>query len=614
MFEKWRENIVMGSLVVWVKKIDSFIEKKEKIFIIILMFLSSFILAYPLRNSYPLHTTTDELGAIVGAASLAGYDWSGVIDKSGYYGFGYYILFAPLFKMRLSPILIYRIILIVTRIFRGCAISGMAYYLGKHYLSFSSKLVLMQLSVICVFPLHPLNDTNIINDIILDIFLWFSILTVCKMTEWIEDLKKCSVWIILYLLNSFIVLFLHTRAIVIVIASFIVLIGIFIYKKKKRFLVTIAIIPIIGVSKILINLYQDWIWDASGKELANGSVTVNSNLPVFDIKLWEVWSTMIVGHMTVQSLLSGGLFLLTVVVTLQYYIRCIKNKKSTESIYVNVMLLISFMCMSAVFLAFMVSGWATDIYTTWDTIQKGKDYAYKGLCYVRYWNIFFMPALLAGMYIFSKKDYQGCIRKTIYVGILLILCFMEFVVPIIKTHKAAASFLYTFLTDKDEKITVQFYYKCILICFSFLIIAIMIYKSKLKKLSLLPILILLTIGYHWANKNFNECTKQQISSMVLASYEEKCLLESQGVDIGCIYAYDDRDIESEWAIYSVLQFYLYEYRIEDEYPEEMSSDDIIITNHRSEKIEIDFPNLNCYRLDNNEVWYTEINLGEYNQW
>lgn len=600
----------MESIAYWIEKADCFIEKRERTFLVVMMLLSSFILAYPLRNSYPLHTTTDELGAIVGAAGLAGYDWSGVIDMSGYYGFGYYILFAPLFKMHLSPILIYRIILIVTRIFRGCAISGMAYYLGKHYLGFSSKFVLMQFSVICIFPLHPLNNTNIINDIVLDIFFWFSILTVCKITEWCEEVKRCLIWIVLYLLNSFFVLFLHTRAIVIVIASFLVSIGIFIYKKKKIFLISMITIPIIGVSKVVIKLYQNWLWDVSDEGLRNGSVIVNKGISIFDLKVWKIWATMLIGHMTVQTLLSGGLFLLVVTVAFRYCFRCIKNRKSDGSIYVNIMFLISFMCMGAVFLAFMVSSWVIQMYETWDTIQKGQDYAYKALCYVRYWNVFFMPALLVGMFIFCKKEYQICMRETIYAGILLILCFINFVLPIIKSHNSAASFLYTYLTMTNEKISAQFYYKSILICFFFSAIAIMIYKSKIRKISILSIIFLLIIGYNWANINFNEYIKQQISSMVLASYEVKCQLENEDINIGYVYAYDDRDVESEWAIYSVLQFYFYEYRIEDEYPAEVASNDIIITNHRSKKIEEDFPNLSCYQLDDNEIWYTEIKLGE----
>jgi len=118
----------------------------------------------------------------------------------------------------------------------------------------------------------------------------------------------------------------------------------------------------------------------------------------------------------------------------------------------------------------------------------------------------------------------------------------------------------------------------------------------------------MVIGYNQANENYNKKVMEQISSMVLSSYEQKCLLEESGVDIGQIYAYDDRKIDSNWYICSVLQFYFYEYRVEDECPTTVGTDDIIITYGRSEKIEREFPQLNCYELDNNEVWYTNITL------
>ena len=172
------------------KKMEEFINHHEIFVIVFLMVAFSLFLSWPLFTTYPLHTTTDELGTIVGAASLAGYDWSGVIDKSGYYGFGYYIIFAPLFMLHLSPIMIYRIILVFTRCLRECVIFSVSYYIGKYYLGFSSKATLLQVAIICTIPLHPNNDTNIINDVVLDIMLWIIIILVCKMAEHIECLYK----------------------------------------------------------------------------------------------------------------------------------------------------------------------------------------------------------------------------------------------------------------------------------------------------------------------------------------------------------------------------------------------------------------------------------------
>lgn len=595
-----------------VEKIEKFIGEHEVFAIIGMMIIASVILSHSFFDAYPLHTTTDELGTIVGAASLAGYDWSGVIDRSGYYGFGYYSLFAPLFKLHLSPIAIYRIILIVTRVLRGSLISGIAYYIGGHYYSFSSKLELMLLSLICVFPLHPNDDANIINDAVLDIFLWFIILTLCKITEHIEKRGKCIKWILIYIAIIFWSAFLHTRALVMIIASGLVLLGLLLYKRKFQLLLSIFVIPMVGFSKALINVYQQNIWKESGDGLRNASVSVATHFSIGNVKTWEIWLDILIGHLSVQSLLTGGLFLLAIVATLKYLYRIIVQKQAEGNVYINIVLATSILSMGAALAAFMVSNWFMDMYDTWDTVEMGKAYCYKALCYVRYWNIFAMPFLLTGVYLASKKEYGDCIKKSLYVWIIILLGFIEMIVPIIQTNSSAASFLYTYLTDRTEQVSEQFYYKCILFCMVFVGCSLVIYCSKRnRKWAMLPIVLLMLIGYNQANENYNKNIMEQISSMALSSYRQKCCLEASGVDIGNIYAFDDRKVDSNWHIFSVLQFYFYEYRIEDEYPVTVEEDDVIITYGRSEKIEADFPQLDCYKLDNNEVWYTNIELIGY---
>ena len=90
--------------------------------------------------------------------------------------------------------------------------------------------------------------------------------------------------------------------------------------------------------------------------------------------------------------------------------------------------------------------------------------------------------------------------------------------------------MYTYLTYRGEKVTAQFYYKAILICVLFTVISILFSRKKRsREWAILPILILMFIGYHWANHNYNEYIKERVSSMVMSSYEEKCELEKKGV-------------------------------------------------------------------------------------
>ena len=134
---------------------------------------------------------------------------------------------------------------------------------------------------------------------------------------------------------------------------------------------------------MLINAYQHHIWSASGDGLRNDSVNVTAQLPIGDIKTWEIWMDILIGHISVQSLLTGGLFLLAIVVTFKYLYRIIVKKQMDGNVYVNIMLAISVLSMGAAIAAFLVSDWFTNMYNTWDTVEKGKAYCYKALCYVR---------------------------------------------------------------------------------------------------------------------------------------------------------------------------------------------------------------------------------------
>jgi len=589
-------------------KIEEFISKNEKLCVIVMMLFSALFLAYPFFDVYPLHTTTDEMGAIVGAASWAGYDWSGVIDRSGYYGFGYYSLFAPLFMLKLSPIAIYRTILIVTRVIRAVVIFGVTYYIGRYYFKFSSKSLLMLISFICTLPFFADMDGTIVNDIIIEAVLWLVMLMQCKVIEYIDKPRKCIFYGCIYVGVCVYTMLLHTRAVVVVIASFITMLGVLVFKKKKALLTIFLMIPVAYIVQQLIGIYQNQIWISAGGELTNASVSVASNLNLLDINTWIIWLDILIGNITVQMLLTGGLFLGAIVAVIRYIYILVVEKKS-ESIYVNTILTTSIMCIGAIILGLFVSNWFSVMYATWEIDPGEYAYAYKGLCYVRYWNVFAMPFMFTGLYLLQKCEAEKWIRAFICVAASLIFAFIRVVVPLLDLNKAVSMFLYKFLTSINEERNQAFYYKCIIIFIIVLMASVIMYRLKKNYVYVLaPIVLMMMIGYNNSNAYYNAKINDSISNMVLASYEQKCLLEDNSVEIGRVYAIDNRKADSNWYIFSVLQFYFYEYRIEDDYPMYLESNDVIITTRRNSEIEKTYPTLHCYMLDDNEVWYTELDL------
>ena len=113
-----------------------------------------------LFQAIPFADVRDEVSMLAVPAYLAGCDWSECINAGGsYYGFGYFFLFAPLFRTNLGMIWIYRIILCVTALLEGI-IPVIVHYILCHYLKFRSKFLVILITVIVSFittnPLYNL--------------------------------------------------------------------------------------------------------------------------------------------------------------------------------------------------------------------------------------------------------------------------------------------------------------------------------------------------------------------------------------------------------------------------------------------------------------------------
>ena len=74
-----------------------------------------------------------------------------------------------------------------------------------------------------------------------------------------------------------------------VIASFLTLIAVFLYKKKKILFCTSLVIPLSLLAKIIIKRYQDAIWINADNGLGNTSVSIASGLNLTDIQTWKIW-------------------------------------------------------------------------------------------------------------------------------------------------------------------------------------------------------------------------------------------------------------------------------------------------------------------------------------
>lgn len=583
--------------------------KREKLKLVIIMGISYMLMVLPIWNIWPLQTSTDELGTIVGAAYFAGLDWSDVIVNSGYYGWGWYSLFFWVFKITDNPMIIYRIINLANSLIRVLIIP-IAFYIGEKYLRITNKKILY----LCAALMPWMTTQSIgmmINEYILEFIIWTIMLVLCKILQYNHSNRKLFYLILMLVLSGYSLL-IHTRALVILIAVSITLVFYYMIQKNIKF----SILILLGASAAYLiaqdinSFYQNQVWNTA-ENLRNAAVTI-SKIDLFNIDTWVVWAHMVIGLLTSENILTGGLFSICVIVIVVYF-RKLCTKEVEMNPYLNIILVVSILCTGATILGFLVSGWFKGMVSSWDITELQDNYEYRGLTYVRYWNVYLPPAILCALSLLDKLKYKMILNISVIVTAIFCLGFIAWVLPLIKDHGGA---LTTFFGLSGYKFGTSYgindYYKGILI--SLLIFSVYFWALRAKRYPLgLSIMIIFMIGCHLSyTYNFDNIVKEAMSSKILASYEEKCDIEKSGLNIGQIYLYDTEGGDINWKIYSIAQFYFNQYTLRIGLPDHMEKNDIIIAPCEIDDIDKQYINISCYRLDNNEIWYTYLPLqGEY---
>lgn len=538
--------------------------KREKVKLVGIMVLALFFNLIRNFNIFPMDCPSDELGTIVSAASLAGCNWSEVIHGSGYYGFGFYACFFWLFKLTDSPYTIYRVLIICVVLCR-VVIIPIVYYIMKHYLNVTSQTLLYGGAFICAF-MYSGTPTSISNEHPYELMIWVVILLLCKTIEYtLNKLKRKKIlYSFLLFISVVYTLLLHTRATVLLLAILITIIAFVLiekifYQKVSVSAILFILLLLAGyfVTNKFINLYQSSIWCAIGSEIRNGSATVSTVIDLMDFTTWIVWFHMLIGMFGTQNIITAGLFSCCIVIFWKYLYDLIK-KKNNMNIYILAISFVSILAMGGTLCSFFLSSWFEGMYTTWENMENASYYAYKGLLYVRYWNVYFPPFAIAMIALLSKKVYEKVLPYSLLANITLVLLFLKFLIPILKVQNAGAGFFYGISMYRiGTTIDISLFYKGILISLLFNILFHFFALGKKSNIAVLTFCIFFVFFQvnricFYAYENH-----QHLAERVDASYELKCILEREDIDLENIYVYDDTSFTNyNLNINSILQFYL----------------------------------------------------------
>lgn len=264
----------------------------------------------------PLRTLSDELATISSAAYLAGKDWSGVVSGAGYYGFGFSILFAPLFALTDDPVVLYRGMLAGASLMQSVP-ALIAYYLFVRFFHAKEGVYTALASVACSYM--AVTRTMIVyneHGMILCAWLltWF-LLELFRANREEAPGKKLFYSCLLMLVMGYSLL-LHTRS-VIFFYAFGVLFVLYLFMERKM-LCSVASIPLgIGAylfAKQAIAFVQHTLWKLQeGERIRNGAVKLELSLNFLKAGYRRAWFSIVAGQINTVAVITGGVLIIGMV-------------------------------------------------------------------------------------------------------------------------------------------------------------------------------------------------------------------------------------------------------------------------------------------------------------
>lgn len=280
--------------------------KQQKEFVIpILLYIICFTLSLIMIFFVKTLFLSDELGTFANAAWVSGEEWSKFLSgKLAYYKYGQAMLYVPLFLISDNPIFIYRGALIINALIISF-IPVIAYYLVKHAFEiYSIRCKVCIALIIGFFPANILWSKSVINDTMLLTIPWIILLIFYKFFTCQENRKTGTICMLTLALVSAYAYSVHSRGIVIVLASTFTVLWLKVFCNKKRIWPFFAVLTLLLVADYFISTYFKYsIWGQT-----NLNNTLEYSIEKFDLYKVFSWN----GIKNIIRVLAGWLYSITI--------------------------------------------------------------------------------------------------------------------------------------------------------------------------------------------------------------------------------------------------------------------------------------------------------------
>lgn len=581
--------------------IKKFMAEKKWFISLLITFLICYIPRMLMGFILTPYSNYDEGTVLSSAAYFAGKDWSSITSVSSYYGFGYYGLFAPIFKLTDNPYVIYFIITEVNAFVQ--ALYGIiAFRIMHKFFIIDNVFIITSISCICSYltTVRPI----VYNEVPLVLLVWVATYLLCALIYYRCDKKNKNLYSILLFLVMAYALTIHTRSIILLMGlAIVVLVYLLLY---KEWLISIKTVPFcvcaVAVARYSVKLVQNIVWKAGERtSIANTSIDLGiTELNWFDPTTWRGFFLVFVGQMSTINLFSGGLFVMAIYVLIKYVISNWKNFRDSEEnrYYISINLLFLLCCFGMV--AGQGMSWMYSIYPNIVVNKVGSVYGYKAFSYIRYMGAFIGPFILCAMLIVNKVN--GKLKKfdiwgIIFVQLFVLLLWYKYVFPLLEGNPYAMEAYVPFSFRKPYDLVSVERYRVALPWSLVMIIFMLTYllKKNWKVYYVFVLGLLIFQASYMAIYNDSPYGKDR-SAAAATCYEFFTEL-SQELEIPeTIYSYE---IDKQR-----LQFYLNNYQIAPNIPEVISDDTIFIYQGKLDNlVGIELEEWNYTLLGNNTYFF-----------
>lgn len=224
-------------------------------------------LIFALRLNVP--PVLDEVGILANSAYMVGYDWSETVYTMGgyYYKYGISILYAPFLKLIDNPYAVYKSIMAFNMIIYSF-IPVIAYRILKNHLGTARKQAVIMACISGLLPSCFLYQMYAKADSMLIFIPWLVLLILFELDKTEKDNKtKRALLSILLAFTGVYAFAVHTRGIVVVIATVMTVLLARLINKKKLANIPVYLastIVFLAADKLISNVFYDGVYGIYG--------------------------------------------------------------------------------------------------------------------------------------------------------------------------------------------------------------------------------------------------------------------------------------------------------------------------------------------------------------